>query len=334
MNEIVSYKTMHQFYAVFLLGIILSAILGFFFIPMFMPIETWDWISTLAVYVGLPTLIAGLTYYYGWRYKRGVVGYDAPEWKFSPVLFTLEEAKALPKAYNKANYRLVADSQYWMFFAPVIILVFISSIPLYSYLDNSNIAQYSPLLFSISFALLFAITLYGAFRSTSNVASSDFTLPLIREAIKLASIQHNIPGISQVRIVLDKAEFGELAVYQEPRTLLRIKDMEKEAYLESWSEDLGAITRVLCRLYETKEQPQVVWWWVSTDRFYRKYVHPDEIGYYVKSPLSSGKKHPGVKDIRLVTETGIALLIQEFLKTREELESLSELLVKIDAKGP
>lgn len=333
MKEIATYKSMQQFYAVFLLGTILSVILGFFFIPMFMPSGSWDWISILATYVGLPTLIAGLTYYYGWRYKREVVRYDPPDWDFSPVLLTIEEAKSLPKQYNKENYRLVADSKYWMFFAPVIVLVFISSIPIYSFLQDSGINQYAPILFGISFSLLFVITLYSAFKSTSNTASGDFTLPLIREAIKLASVQESIEGVSQIRIVLDKATIDDLSVYQEPRVLLRIRGIEKDAYVESWSEDLGAITRVLCRIYESEPHAQVVWWWVSTDRNYRKYVHPDEVGYYVKSPLASKNSRLGVKDIRLVTETAIALIVQEYIKTRVGPESLKEILVRLNAKA-
>ncbi len=332
MKEIVSYKSMSQFYVVFLLGIIFNALLGCFFAPMFMPSLTWDWIPILAIFVGLPILIAGLTYYYGWWYKRSIITYDAPDWDFSPTLLSIEEAKALPKRYNGENYRLVANSKFWMFFAPLVLLVLIASFPVYSFLYDPRIIQYSPILLGAIFALLFSITLYGAFKSTSNAASGDFTLPLIREAIRLASVQKDIEGISQIHIVLDKAEYGELSIYKEPRVLLRIKGIEKEGYIESWSEDLGAITRVLCRLYETEEQPQVVWWWISTDRIYRKYVHPDEIGYYVKNPTSTENIHQGVKDIRLVTEIGVALLVQEYIKTRNDSAPLKELLSRISTK--
>ncbi len=333
MNDIVSYRSMAQFYAVFVIGTILSALLGFFFIPSFMPTLSWDWISILAIYVGLPTLIAAVMYCYGWWFKRQVVTYNAPEWDFSPVLLSLEEARSLPKQYNRENYRLVADSKFWMFFAPVILLVLIPSFPVYSFLQDSSINEYSQILFAITFALLFSITLYGAFKSTSNTASADFTLPLIREAINLAEVQQDIAGVSKIHIVLDKAESNGFSIYTEPRVLLRIDGIEKEAYIESWSEDLGAITRVLCRLYETEEQPQVVWWWISTDRLFRKYIHPDEIGYYVKNPQVSTVKHPGVKDIRAVTELGVALIVQEYIKTRQESESLKEILTRLNARN-
>ncbi|TFG33195.1 hypothetical protein EU527_08585 [Candidatus Thorarchaeota archaeon] len=333
MTEIVSYKSMSLFYTFFVIGTGFSTLLGYFVLPILMPNLTWDWTSFLTMYFGLPILIAALTYYYGWRYKRQVVIYNRPEWDFEPILMSIDEAKNLPREYNRRNSRLVADSKFWMFFTPIVLLVLIASIPVYSFLEDSQIIEYAPSIFGISFALLFSVTLYGSFKSTSNAASNDFTLPLIREAIKIAKMQERIEGVSKVNIVLDKAINGELVIYEQPRVLLRIKGIEKEAYMESWSDDLGAITKVLCRIYETDDKPQVVWWWISTDRNFRKYVHPDEIGYYVKNPLDSDVDHPGVKDVKLITKIAVALLIREFVKTRKDTDSLRELLAKINAVG-
>ncbi|TFG32683.1 hypothetical protein EU527_09605 [Candidatus Thorarchaeota archaeon] len=331
MIEVVSYKSMAMFYAVLIIGTSLSALLGYFIMPVFMPSIDWDWISILTVYVGFPILLASLAYYFGWRYKRHVVVYNRPDWIFNPVSLSIDEAKNLPSEYNKRNYRLVADSKFWMFFMPVVLLVFIAAVPVYSFLEDSIIIGYTQLIFGFSLSLLFSITLYGAFKSTSNSASNDFTLPLIREALKLAEIQEKIEGVSKVNIILDKAIHNDLTIYDQPRVLLRIKGIEKDSYIESWSDDLGAITKVLCRLYEMDDKPQVVWWWISTDRNFRKYIHPDEIGYYVKSPFESKIKRLGVKDIKLVTETAVALLIREFVKTRKGNDSLRDILTKIDA---
>lgn len=331
MTEILSYKSMSQFYAVFLIGTSLCALLGYFIVPAFMPALNWDWILISTVYVGLPVLLTALAYYYGWRYKKSVVIYTTPEWNYNPIMMSIDDAKNLPKAYNKENFRLVAYSKFWMFFMPVFLLVLIAAIPVYSFLEASDIIEYTPLIFSIAFAVLFSITLYCGFRSTSNAASHDFTLPLIREAVKLAEIQENIEGVSKVQIILDKAVNGEQVVYEQPRVLLRIREIENEGYIESWSDDLGAITKVLCRIYESNGKPQIVWWWISTDRIFRKYVYPDEIGYYVKNPLNSMITYPGVKDVKLVTQTAIALLVREFMKTRKETNTLREILVKINS---
>ena len=332
MTEIVSYKSLVQFNVILVIGTALSGLLGYFIVPQFLPIASWDWISILAIFVGLPVLLAAVVYYYGWRYKRQVVIYNPPEWNFDPVLMTVDEAKKLPREYNQLNFRLVADSKFWMFFTPVILLVLIPSIPVFSYLEDPGIIEYSPLIFGILFALLYSITQYGSFKSTSNTASGDFTLPLIREVVKLAKIQEKIEGVSKINVVLDKAEHGDFAIYDQPRVLIRISGIEKDGYIESWSDDLDAITRVLVRIYETEDKPQVVWWWTSTDRNFRKYIHPDELGYYVKNPLKTKIAYPGVKDVRLVTETAVVLMIQEYIKTRKESETLQDIIDKINAE--
>jgi hypothetical protein len=332
MTELVTYKPMTQYNAVFALGTILSFLAGFFLGPILMPSVTWDWVSILGMYVGLPIFIASFGYYYGWNFKVKVVEYNAPEWEFEPVQLTIDDASMLPKNHNKENSRLVAQGNYWMFFVPIIILVFISALPVYAYYEDSSIIQYSSLLLGISFAILFANTIFTGFRSTSNQASSDFTLPLIRETIKLAKIQDSVPGVANIRVVLDKAESGGLAVYRLPRILLRIKGIEAESYVESWTDDLGAITKVLSRLYEKDDNPQTVWWWIAEDRNFRKYVGAGQEGYYVKNPVVSNIAFPGVKDTRLVTENSIALIVREYLKFGNESEELSTILKELNAE--
>jgi hypothetical protein len=334
MTDLVTYRSMTQFNAVFALGTILSFLAGFFFGPMFMPILGWDWLSILGMYVGLPILLASFGYYYGWNFKVSVVEYNAPEWDFEPVQLTIDDASKLPKKHNKENSRLVSQGNYWMFFIPIVILVFISALPVYVYFEDASIVQYSSLIIGLSFAILFANTIFTGFRSTSNDASQDFTLPLMRETIRLAKIQDTIPGIANIRVVLDKAESGDLTVYKLPRILLRIKGIEDESYVESWTDDLGAVTKVLSRLYEKDDNPQVIWWWIGEDRNFRKYIGKSEEGYYVKNPVQSNITFPGVKDAKLVTENSIALIVKEYLKTRTDSEELRNILKDLNAEIP
>lgn len=332
MTELVTYKSMTQYYLVFTIGTILSLLLGFLIVPMFMPSSTWDWVSILGMFVGLPILLASFGYYYGWRFKANVVDYKAPDWDLEPVQLTIDEASKLKKEYNKENSRLVSHGNYWMFFIPIILLVLIPAIPVYSFIENPSFSQYSSILLGSFFGFLFAITIFTGYRTTSNQASPDFTLPLIRETIRLAKVQNEVAGVSSIRVVLDKAESGDLCIYRLPRVLLRIKHLEKVSYIESWTDDLGAITKVLCRLYEDGDKPQVVWWWISEDRNFRKFVGEDQSGYYVKNPVQSNIKFPGVKDAQLVTENCVALIVREYVKTRNDTAELRAILGELKAE--
>ena len=332
MTELVAYKSMTQYYVVFVIGTILSLLIGFFIVPIFIPVLTWDWISILGMFVGLPIFLASLGYYYGWNFKINLVEYSAPEWDYEPVQLTIDDACKLPKEYNKENSRLISQGNYWMFFMPIILLVFIAAIPVYSFIEDSSINQYSSILLGCSFAINFAITTFTGLRTTSNQASADFTLPLMRETIRLAKIQEKVPGATNIRVVLDKAESGDLHIYRLPRILFRIKHLEKVSYVESWTDNLGAITKVLCRLYEEGDHPQVVWWWISEDRNFRKFVGDDQSGYYSKNPVQSNVRYPGVKDVRLVTENCIALIVREYLKTRNDSEDLRIILKELNAE--
>ena len=185
-------------------------------------------------------------------------------------------------------------------------------------------------MFSVSLGLTFAVTSIGALRATSNSASDDFTILLVREAIRLAKAHENIPGLSNIRVVFDKAEQGGYKVYEAPRVVSRITGLEREGYVESWSDDLGAVNRVLCRIYKTDDHPEVIWWWFSEDRHFRKFVDQDKNGYYVKYPIAYKGGNPGVKDPRKVIENAVAILILEWLHTRGEREDLSAILDQLN----
>jgi len=332
MTQVTVYRSMSTFYGFAVIGAVLSYLVGYYLAILFQPTSQFDILSFLGVFLGMPVLAAFLSFYVGWRQKKNIVEYNAPEWNLEPVQMTVEDAKRLPREYNRKYSHLVANSNFWHFFVPVLLIILIGALPLYAFYEDASLSEYIPLLNAINMTLLFSITLFGAFKAISNSASADFTLPLIREAVKLAEIQSKVVGVCNVRVVLDKAVVGELAVYANPRVVIRIEGIEKEAYVESWAEDLRAITRVLGRLYEKDGNPQVVWWWFSTDRIFRKYIHPDEDGYYVKYPVMSKIQHPGVKDISLVTENAIALIIKEYLKTRGDPAELIELLKNLNVE--
>jgi len=333
MSQATVYRSMSAFYGFAIIGDILSFLAGYYLALLFQPTIELDIFSFLSVFVGIPVLVTILSFYVGWYYKKKVVEYHAPEWDFKPVQMTIEDAKKFPREYNRKYSRLVANSNFWYFFVPVLLIILMSTLPLYAFYEDASLSGYISLLNAVCLTLLFSITLFGTFRAISNSASADFNLPLIREAVKLAEIQSKVIGVCNVRVVLDKAVEGELAIYDNPRVVIRIEGLVNEAYIESWSEDLRAITRVLGRLYEKDGNPQVVWWWFSTDRIFRKFIHPDEEGYYVKHPITSKIKHLGVKDISSVTENAVVLIIKEYLKTRGETDELLGILKNLQVEN-
>ena len=189
-------------------------------------------------------------------------------------------------------------------------------------------------MFAASLSLVYAVASIGAILATSNAASDDFDILLVPETIALAKVQEKVPGISHVRIVFDKGQLEGYEIYESPRVVSRISGIEKDAYIESWSEDLHSLTRLLCRLHESDKSPQVVWWWMSRDRNFRKFVGTDEKGYYVRLPVQSRIKHPGVKDVTLVFENAVAIIILEWLQTRGANDRLSDILKELNAVPP
>jgi hypothetical protein len=333
MTQLTVYKSMSLFYGVAVIGTIFNLIAGYYLALQFQPTVQLDLFSFIGVFLGIPVLVAFVSFYFGMHNKKNIVEYHSPKWDLKPVQMTIEDAKKLPGKYNRKYSRLVANSHFWYFFVPILLMILIVALPLYGFFEDANLSEYVPPSIAISMATLFLINVFGAFRAISNPASSDFTLPLIREAVKLAEIQSKVAGICNVRVVLDKAEDGELAVYDNPRVIARIKGLENEAYVESWSDDLRTVTKVLGRLYEKDGHPQVVWWWFSTDRFFRKFVNPDENGYYVKYLVRTNIHHPGVKDVSLITQNIVALILREYLKTRGESVELSELLKNLNVEN-
>ncbi|MFW9913462.1 MAG: hypothetical protein ACFFEU_13375 [Candidatus Thorarchaeota archaeon] len=324
----VVYKSDWNFIIAFIVGIVLNLAVGIILSSMYLPLP-FDLVLVLALFLGFPTLFAIFAYSIGWYTKKHIAEYTPPDWEFQPIQLKLEEVPEMVKEYHHDYRRLEARSNYWTYHLPLIVIMLIFSIPFYLSFIDSSVLQLAQLIIPAALILNHAVASIGAFFATSSEASEDFALPLIREALWLGNVQSKVPGISQIRLVMDKAIHEGFRIYREPRIVMRISGFEHDGYIESWSEDLRAIARVLCRLYESEEHGQVVWWWVSTDRNFRKYTDVEDTGYYVRLPVPSQVKELGVRDVRLVTENAVAIVLSELSQLRGESNEIVSLLADL-----
>jgi hypothetical protein len=316
--------------AAILFGILGSVSLGYFLADLILPLTTWDWLIIFGVFIGLPLLLTIIGFGVGWYGKKNAIEYSNPIWEFEPAQLTIDDTKKLVTENKRKYWRMVANSNFWIFFIPIALLLFMAALPFYMLIEIPSLAPMDVLMVSLSLGLIFAVSSIGALRATSNPASDDFTILLVREAVRLARIHEKIPGLSHTRIVLDKAEQGGYSVYEAPRVVSRVTGLEREGYVESWSEELGAVNRVLGRFYKTNDHPEVVWWWFSEDRHFRKFVDQDKNGYYVKYPKQYKTGEPGVKDPEQVIENAVAIMILEWIHSRGERNDLSAILKQLD----
>ena len=102
------------------------------------------------------------------------------------------------------------------------------------------------------------------------------------------------------------------------------------SFLEAWSEELGSVYRIQCRLYGKDGERDVSWWWMSRDRNFRKYAEedPDDY-YYVRQPVPTHIVDPGVKDVRYITENAVAIVILEYLQSRGDNADLEKILSQL-----
>jgi hypothetical protein len=325
-ESIITYRPIAKTGAAILLGILGSTILGYLLSDYIFALATWDLLINFTVFVVLPLFITITGFGIGWYGKKNALEYKEPTWEFGPTQLSVEDAKKMTKEYNRKYWRIVADSNYWIFFVPVALLLFMAALPVYLLIETPSLAPLDRLMFSLSLGFTFAISSIGALRATSNAASDDFTILLVRETLNLAKAQENIPGLTNIRVVFDKAEKDGYSIYTAPRVVSRIFGLERDGYIESWTDELGAVNRVLCRFYKSEEHPEVIWWWFSEDRYFRKYPEADKTGYYVKYPITYKSGYPGVKDPRKVIENAVAIMILEWFHTRGEREDLSAFL--------
>ena len=333
-NDFVTNYSLMKSYVFFVIGFIVYSLGGYFVAQTYLPSGTIDIPLITLWFLGLPCLVSLVGYYIGYYSKKSAIEYDSPAWEFQPIHLKVEEAKNMIKNHNRSFSRLVAVGNFWFFFAPISAILFLYFLPLYYFYENTWLETYIPLLYALGLDLIHLVSVYGAWSSTSNAASSDFNLPHLREALKLASIQSRVPGVSHIRIVMEQAKANDFSIYRSPRVVVRLRDLERDGYIETWSEELGAVSRKLVRMYLPDDKGEILWWWLSDDRSFRKYNEENRDGYYVRNPVPSRTKELGVKDIRLLMENASALLLLDWLKARGENASVIGILNDLGVNYP
>ncbi|MHA1637024.1 MAG: hypothetical protein ACTSUB_03315 [Candidatus Thorarchaeota archaeon] len=326
-DQTVIYNPLNKGYLsiIVILGL-LYTIGGYVLAQLWVSIASLDVLLLLGAFLGLPLFILGTGFYLGWKVKRSAITYNPPEWQFKPIQFELDEAKKVVREHNKKYSRLVALPNYWYYFLPIVTIIVLLSIPLYDHLEYFSLLSMYPLIFPLGLLFLYAITYLGGWRSSSTPASDDFNLVLIRETMILGKNQSKVPGISQVRFVIDAAEHDGHVVYRDPRIILRINGIESSAYIETWTQDKYALERMYVRLKEDGAHQEVIWWFLSHDRNFKKFDGEDRYGYYSKIPVKSRIRELGVRDVRLVTMNAVAIIIMEWNRTRGDIEGFSQIL--------
>jgi len=310
----IAFKSNARIWGLFFLESLFVVILVYSAASISMAVSGFDYVTVILSFLCLPLCTTFVGIVLGRRAKKSGVYYTRPDWIFEPIQLKTEEYGSLVRDYARRYRRLVPVSTFWFFYVPVVLIVFDLSLPYYAFFSNPKITPMVPI-FSVFVVLTIDIvSCYGAFRASSNVASSDFTMPQIREVLWLARIQSKIANVSHVTIAMDKAQNGDFASYRNPRVIARISGFANEAYIESWSEELRSLSRLFCRLRGLEGTWGPSWLWDSRDRNFLKRTPEDKEGYYVRNPVPSRIRELGVKDVRLVTKNAIALILIERLR--------------------
>jgi len=291
-----------------------------------------DGLLTLAWFIVVPLCAAMVGFYIGWKTKKSTVIYVAPQWQFEPVQLQISECRRFVKEHNRQFRRLVPTSSFWHFYIPIPLMLLNISLPYDSSFLYAPLSPFIPLLSSLILLGIHVAATYGGFSATSNAASPDFTLPLMREAVWVASVQSRVANISNIRVLIDRAQSGDFAVYRNPRVIARVAGLESDAYVESWSGELRAVSRVLCRLSGYGSSGVTTWLWDSRDRNFIKSTVLDKEGYYVRNPVPSRVHELGVKDVRLITQNAVALILIEYSSTRGDSPHINEMLEALGIK--
>jgi hypothetical protein len=302
---------------------------GFLIGQISLPVTEVNLVIVIFIFSSLPLLAIFLGLYIGWRTKSNLVTYNPPEWQYQPLGLSPDDCSKLIKNHNRKYIKAIGYSNYWFFLLPPILAIIALAFPLYSYFEDTSIQTIIPNTFASILLTNYLLSEYGGFRASFNAASEDFTLPLIREAIQLAKTQSKIVGISKIHVVLDHASEDDFNVYRNPRVVARVVGTENDAYIESRTEDIGAIDRLLIYLNLSSESKRIVWWWQSRDRNFRKYEGANDEGYYVQAPVPSLVQELGVKDVNLVTENAIAILLLEWMRIHGTNSELDDILGKL-----
>jgi hypothetical protein len=328
-DRVVQYNSQRSLFMWVIVSLLITTLAGYFVALWHLPLLETNIVSIVLWFFLLTFGLSLLDFYLGWTFKRSTLEYTPPTWEFSQVQLKVEDAKNLSREYNRKFFRLVAVPNYWYYFLPIVLIITSVTLPLYSLYVDSSIEIYIPLAFAVLLTLTNIVSLWGSWRSTSNMSSGDFALPLIREALKLAVIQSQVTGISHTRVILDKAEIKGFEIYRNPRVVSRITSIEEDAYIESSAEELGSVTKVLIRSYPKDNTPEIIWWWSSTDRNFRKYVGDNKEGYYVKNPVPSRFSELGLKDVNLIFANAVAMLVLERMRLLGPSEDLNSIISEL-----
>ncbi|MHA1907288.1 MAG: hypothetical protein ACW98Y_08335 [Candidatus Thorarchaeota archaeon] len=333
-DEIVQFHSLRLAFGWVFSGLVLTLFGGYFVSIVLYPYLEVNLLTTLISFFLLTFGFSFIDFYLGWKFKRGNLDYSPPEWEFSAVQLKIDDAKKLPREYNRKFKRLVAVPHYMYYFLPIVIIIASIALPMYNVYIASTFYEQTPIIFSLLLTSIHIVSFWGGWRSTSSKTSGDFTLPLIREAVKLATIQSRVTGIAHTRVIFDKAEEAGYEIYRNPRVVSRISSLEEEAYIESSTEELGSVEKVLVRSYKKDDTLEIIWWWSSTDRNYRKYVGENQEGYYVKNPIPSRVSELGVKDVSLIFENAVALLVLERIRLLGSTDDLTSIVTSLGIESP
>ena len=329
-EEQIIYKSIRIHQILSIIFVIALLPLGLFISGYIFPSYSNNLFILLVVYLVLPLIVTMIGVIIG-SDAKGQIEYKYPQWDFQPMQYEIDDAARIERKHLIQFIRLAPNGHFLLFYFPLLILIGLLTFPLYSLEMAPQLTSYVTPVFAISLPILFIASALLGLLATSNEASEDFQVPLIREAVWLGRRQLSTSGVESVRIVLDKAMIGKFIVYDNPRTFIRLTGLGNSAYIETWTKELRAIESILCKYDSGDGHAQVVWWWVAQDRIFRKYVGDDQEGYYVKFPVKSNFDEYSVKDIDLLTKNAVAIVYREWLKCNDGTDTISEILNTLDA---
>jgi hypothetical protein len=269
----------------------------------------------------------------GMYLKLHAVVYSPPEWRFRVVEIEADKLQSLERRHNRMHFRLVAASSFLSFFIPSILVVGIATLPYYATELLSGLGVSWPLVSALAVGLTFSISVYGAFRATSNTASSDFSLRLIREALWLAQEQGKVRGVAHATVQMEAADDGDLRIFRFPRVALGIEGLEGRALIQSWSDELRAISKIRCSFNGSDGKASALWDWHAETPFFVRKAEDEGKEYYVRFPVPSGESEIGVKDVRLLTENAVALVCLEALRVGGQDSGIEAIVRDLHAGG-
>jgi hypothetical protein len=283
-------------------------------------------LTNLLWFVGMPVGIAAIGFFLGWISKKNAVEYSPIDCEFSPEQYTIQQFERLEHDHNREYSRAVSTPTFWHYFNPIILIVLIAGVRIGMAQIESILGIRVSYLYTLLLFLTFASSAFGAWKATSNEASADLNLKLVRETASLAKQQKCITGVQNLSIVIDRAEMGNIEIYQDPRVLFRIQGILEHSFVETWSEEAGSANRLYAKLLSSKDRSSTAFWWHHRDRSFQKSVAGEENSKYVRSPLPEAHEEIGVKDVNILTKSAISLLCLEWIRTRGDNEELTKIL--------